>query len=75
MCKTKSIGYLLALLLIGFVAQGCGSGGGSGSDDTVQTASRVYSVSVIDIDINRTAGGQKVGVGPLPANGASIRVR
>ncbi len=75
MNKIKTFIFILALIstLIGLHA--CG-GGGSGSDDTTPvTTSKVYSLTLTDIHLVRSAGRQRVPVGPLPAVGAEITVQ
>ena len=70
MNKMKTFIYILALVSTVIGLHACG-GGGSGSDDTTQ----VYSLTVTDIHLVRTAGRQRVAVGPLPAAGAEITVQ
>jgi hypothetical protein len=75
MNKIKTSIYILALISSVIGLHACG-GGGSGSGDTTQgTASKVYSVTVTDIHLVRTAGRQRVPVGPLPVAGAEITVQ
>ena len=70
----KTTIYMLALIstVVGLYA--CG-GGKSGSDNTTQVTSKVYAMTVTDINLVRTVGRQRVPVGPLPATGAEITVQ
>jgi uncharacterized lipoprotein YehR (DUF1307 family) len=74
MKKIKTIFFTLVLMSMVLGLHACG-GHKSGSDDTEQESSKIYSLTVTDINIVRTAGQQKVPVGPLPVNGAQITVK
>ena len=74
MNKLKTTFTVLALILIVVGLHACG-GGGSGSGDNQQSETpQVYSLTLTDIGIVRTAGRQPVPVGPLPAGGAQVTV-
>jgi hypothetical protein len=70
----KSTIFVFALISIAFGLHACG-GSGSSSGDSPQESGKVYSLTVTDVNLVRTAGRQPVPVGPLPASGAEITIK